>query len=130
MQPNQMYLIFHHSYTKNGNFQIDLEVRGGPGEFFHGQVIIKIGLNFHFLGVTKSPRPPQNLAVLTAVLSTVGGGHQGPRMTKRLISQPFMGRFSKFLCLVKACENRHILSHKQLHIALLLAARGRRCGEG
>ena len=70
----EKYLIFAIYYAKNGNFQIDLEVRGGPGEFFHGQVIIKIGLNFHFLGVTKSPRPPQNLAVLTAVLSTVGGG--------------------------------------------------------
>ena len=67
------YLLFAICYAKNENFQIDLEVRGGPGEFFHGQVIIKIGLNFHFLGVTNSPRPPQNLAVLTAVLSTVGG---------------------------------------------------------
>ena len=64
---------FCHFQSQNRNFQIDLEVRGGPGEFFHGQVIIKIGLNFYFLGVTKSPRPPQNLAVLTAVLSTVGG---------------------------------------------------------
>ena len=68
---SEEYLIFAICYAKNGNFQINLEVRGGPGEFFHGQVIIKIGLNFHFLGVTKSPRPPQNLAVLTAVLSTV-----------------------------------------------------------
>ena len=64
---------FCHFLCKNGNFQIDLEVRGGPGGFFHAQSIIKIGLDFHFEGVTKSPRPPQNLAVLTAVLSTVGG---------------------------------------------------------
>ena len=67
------HIIFAICCAKNGNFQIDLEVTGGPGEFFHGQVIIKIGLNFHFLGVTKPPRPPQNLAILTAVLSTVGG---------------------------------------------------------
>ena len=64
---SEEYLIFAICYAKNGNFQINLEVRGGPGEFFHGQVIIKIGLNFYFLGVTKSPRPPQNLAVLSTV---------------------------------------------------------------
>ena len=40
---------------------------------------------------------------------TVGGGgrHDGPMRGKLSISNPFMDQFSKFLCLVKACENRH-----------------------
>ena len=49
----------------------------------------------------------------------------------RYLSQPFMGRFSKFFCLVKACENRHwFLFHKWLPIVHRLAARRRRSGEG
>ena len=68
-----MYLIFAIFYAKNGKIQIDLEVRGGPGGLFHGQSIIKIGLNFHFLGVSKLPSRSQKLAALTAALSTVGG---------------------------------------------------------
>ena len=47
------------------------------------------------------------------------------------ISQPFMVRFSKFLCLVKACENRHwFLFHNQLPIVNRLAATRRRIDEG
>ena len=39
--------------------------------------------------------------------------------------------FSKFFCLVKACENRHwFLLHKRLSIVHRLAARGRRSDEG
>ena len=41
---SEEYLIFAICYAKNGNFQIDLEVRGGPGEFFHVQVLIPPGL--------------------------------------------------------------------------------------
>ena len=40
-------------------------------------------------------------------------------------------RYSKFLCLVKACENPHwFLFHKWLPIVHRLAARRRRSGEG
>ena len=47
------------------------------------------------------------------------------------LSQPFMVRFSKFLCLVKACENRHwFLFHNQLPIVHRLAATRRRSDEG
>ena len=42
-----------------------------------------------------------------------------------------MVRFSKFFCLVKACENRHwFLFHKQLAIVHRMAARRRRSREG
>ena len=47
------------------------------------------------------------------------------------LSQPFVVRFSKFLCLVKACENRHwFLFHNWLPTIHRLAARGRQSGEG
>ena len=42
-----------------------------------------------------------------------------------------MVRFSKFFCLVKACENRHwFLFHRRLPIFHRMAARGRRSDEG
>ena len=59
--------------------------------------------------------------------SRCGGGSSSPPY----LSQPFMGRFSKFFCLVKACENRHwFLFHKWLPIVHRLAARRRRSCEG
>ena len=33
-----------------------------------------------------------------------GGGYNNPRIVKWPISQPFMVRFSKLFCLVKACD--------------------------
>ena len=42
------------------------------------------------------------------------------------LSQPFIVRFSKFLCLVKACENRHwFLFHKWLPIVHRMVSRSR-----
>ena len=56
-----------------------------------------------------------------------GGGALG---APPYLSQPFMGWFSKFLCLVKACENPHwFLFHKWLPIVHRLAVRRRRTGE-
>ena len=60
-------------------------------------------------------------------LPGAGGGLLEPPY----LSQPFVVRFSKFLCLVKACENRHwFLFHNWLPIVHRLAARGRQSGEG
>ena len=74
---------------------------------------------------------------LTLIRSTfrkhpvVGGGPRWPIGRYWPISQPFMVRFSKFLCLVKACENRHwFLFHKRLPIVHRLVARGRRSDDG
>ena len=56
---------------------------------------------------------------------------EGRLLEPPYLSQPFMVRFSKFFCLVKACENRHwFLFHKWLPIVHRLAARGRQSGEG
>ena len=47
------------------------------------------------------------------------------------LSQPFMVQFSKFLCLVKACENRHwFLFHKGLPIVHRLAPTRRQSDKG
>ena len=56
-----------------------------------------------------------------------GGGSSSPPY----LSQPFMGQFSKFFCLVKACENPHwFLFHRQLSIVHHMAARRRQSDEG
>ena len=57
----------------------------------------------------------------------MGGGSSSPPY----LSQPFMVRFSKFFCLVKACENRHwFLFHRRLPTIHRMAARRRRSDEG
>ena len=61
----------------------------------------------------------------------VGGGPRKPIGRYWPISQPFMARYSKFLCLVKACENPHwFLFHKRLPSVHRLAARGRWSDKG
>ena len=60
-------------------------------------------------------------------LPGMGGGLLEPPY----LSQPFMVRFSKFFCLVKACENRHwFLFHRRLPTIHRMAARCRRSDEG
>ena len=57
--------------------------------------------------------------------------HGGGLLEPPYLSQPFMVRFSKFFCLVKACENRHwLLFHSWLPIVHHMAARRRRSDEG
>ena len=45
--------------AKIGNFEINLEVKGGPGPCSRCQIIIKIGLKLNFFMVSNGPRPPQ-----------------------------------------------------------------------
>ena len=76
---------------------------------------------------TTSDKTLTLIGVTSGRPSRCGGGSSSPPY----LSQPFMGRFSKFFCLVKACENLHwFLFHKWLPIVHRLAARRRRSGEG
>ena len=71
---------------------------------------------------------PNQYDVLRGLLGMGGGGSSSP---PPYLSQPFMVRFSKFFCLVKACENRHwFLFHRRLSIVHHMAARRRRSDEG
>ena len=85
------------------------------------------GKCLHKIGLTNSISLNPNRCDVWKAFQVWGGGLLEPPY----LSQPFMGRFSKFFCLVKACENRHwFLFHKWLPIIHRLAARRRRSGKG